>query len=801
MSYLCSTLRSLLQAIGITALEVAHQATPVIDGELDTKRFIDRLRHPSDGLPVEILDYLVPIIRSSVSRKYFPGWFEHDEVLNRPLVTALNEWVAFRNNRPAHGVLDGPLTSEWASKSATLIERILESAPDTLPAITSTGLTVLIGDVVIPIATPLVVDEKAIVVGEVSSHKGIWRIRAQLLSWIDARELTIDLPPNNVFASDDQSIDKFRWKEVHHHQGSKLVLHNVPVRQTPNFVGRKKEQEKLTRWLEETNEWSTCLVYGDGGFGKTTLVLEFFNNLLDASLDGNLPLPSIISFYTAKRTKWTEEGLVHFRGISGAMEDGVRELMYSLYPVLGKEWYKLHGRALIDKAAGELKAQKFSRDDVLLIIDNAETLATSSQDAEELAEFLSRVGKSVGRVVITSRRRELMAAVPIQVSQLSEPEALLLIEKLGKDIGARAIMQAGEARLRRTCEQVMHKPLLIDTLVRYIARSGSSIDDGLNHILGKTNDQLLEFLYEDAWERMNPSVQEVFVVLVMLATPLDSKSVGEACREAEVLHSEFISSLEETYFASLVDHGDTYDLEIVELAKKFFIRKKSGLSKESADRLEKVAFKVDKLANERFEIERDYRQDRVAEAFQSDYAKAAKIAVMKKDYGAARDNFDLALLEEPLNSALHERYASFLLRSLGKAEVARPLGERAVELGPESADAWLTLGLIQYKLGKLEEGDVALDKAKKFGKADALCHLRKAIARYHVAKREPYSKRAPKLLKEAEALVDLSLRSANERDFYYKKNRNEATKYAALTRSLLTKINRREALAENASEA
>ncbi len=801
LSYLCSSLRSLLQTIGITGLEVARQAAPSIDGELDIGRFVDRFGHPSDGLPVEMLDYLVPIIRSSVSRKYFSGWYEHDEVLDKPLVTALNEWVAFRNNRPGHGVLDGPTTSEWASKSAALIERILEKASDTLPVVGSTGLKAQVGDVVIPIATPLVVDGKAIVIGGVASHKGIWRIRAQLLSWVDARELTIDLPPDNIFSSGDQVLDKFRWKEVPHLHGSKLVLHNVPVRQTPNFVGRKKELDKLTRWLEETNEWSTCLVYGDGGFGKTTLVLEFFNSLLEANLEGDLPVPSIISFYTAKRTKWTEEGLVHFRGISGAMEDGVRELMYSLYPVLGKEWYKIQGRALIDRVAGELRAQKFTRDDVLLIIDNTETLATSTQDAEELAEFLSRVGKSVGRVVITSRRREVMAAVPIQVSQLSETEALLLIQKLGKELGARAIMQAGEPRLRRACKQIMHKPLLIDTLARYIARSGSSIDDGLNHILGKTNDKLLEFLYEDAWERMNSSVQEVFIVLVMLATPLDSKSVGEACREAEVLHSEFLSSLEETYFASLVDHGDTYELEIVELAKKFFMRQKSGLSKESAGRLEKIAFKVDKLANERFEIEKNYRQDRVADAFQSDYAKAAKISVMKKDYIAAKDNFELALLEEPLNSALHERYASFLLRNLGKATLAQPPAEQAVQLGPESADAWLTLGLVQYKLGKLEEGDIAMDNARKFGKADALCHLRKAIARYHVAKREPYSKRAPKLLKEAEVLLELSLRSANSKDFYYKKNRQETTKYAGLTRSLLTMINRREAIAENAPEA
>lgn len=465
--------------------------------------------------------------------------------------------------------------------------------------------------------------------------------------------------------------------------------------------------------------------------------------------------------------------------------------------MLGKEWFTLDGRALIDKVATELRAQKFSRDDVLLIIDNTETLATSAQDAEALAEFLSQVGKIVGRVVITSRRRELMAAVPIQVSQLSEAEAVALIQKLGSELGARAVVQAGEPRLRRSCAQVMHKPLLIETLVRYIARSGAGIDDGLNHILGKTNDQLLEFLYEDAWERMSPAVQAVFVVLVLLVTPLDSRSVGDACREAEVLHSEFLSSLEETYFASLVDHGGMYELEIVELAKKFFLKKKDVLSKESADRLEKIAFRVDKLANERFEIERDYKQDRVADAYQSDYAKAAKIAIIKKDYSLAKDAFELALLEEPLNAALHERYASFLLRNIGKETLALPPAERAAELRPESADAWLTLGLVQYKLGRLRDGDASMDKAQKFGKGDSLCYLRKAIARYHIARREPYSKRAVPLLKQAQQLVENSLRAASAKDFYYRKNRQEAEKYAALVRSLLTMINRRAVNTEN----
>jgi hypothetical protein len=91
-----------------------------------------------------------------------------------------------------------------------------------------------------------------------------------------------------------------------------------------------------------------------------------------------------------------------------------------------------------------------------------------------------------------------------------------------------------------------------------------------------------------------------------------------------------------------------------------------------------------------------------------------------------------------------------------------------------------------------------MDRAQKFGKGDALCYLRKAIARYHIAKREPYSKRAVRLLKDAERLVENSLRVASAKDFYYKKNRQEAEKYAALVRSLLTMINRRVVNTENA---
>lgn len=794
--YLSAILRSLLQAVAITSLETALKATPTIDDELNIRQYLDRFGQPSDGLPVEILEALVPTIRSLVFRRFIDGWFEKTEESNQSLAVALNEWVEFRNKRPSHGVLDASIITAWSKKTADLIQRILRTTEDCLPKISGAAFISQIGDVVIPITLPLVIEGQALVIGKISCRKGIWKMQGQILSWTNARDVIVDLNPGNLFANDSQIVEKFKWSEVACGTKTKLVLSNIPVRQTSNFVGRKKELEKLAEWLRDVIDSRTCLVYGDGGFGKTTLVLEFFNGLLEDGVEEENVLPSVISFYTAKKTKWTEEGLVHFKGISDAMEDGVRELIYSLDPVLGKEWYKVEGRSLIEKASARFAQEGFTRDDVMLIIDNTETLATSQQDAEVLAEFLAQVAKKIGRVVITSRRRELLAAVPISVSQLSESEALQLMQRLGGDYGARAVVQAGESKLRSACNQLMCKPLLIDTLVRYIARSNSGIQEGLEQILRKTSDELLEFLYEDAWARMNRLVQEVYMVLVTLASPIDGKCIGDVCIEIGVLHAEFQASLGETYFASILDHGDSYDLEIVELAKEFFRKKKKRLPLGDTERIENIAFKVDKLATDRYEIKRSFLSDRVADGFRSDYAKAAKIATIKKRYDEAIDSYELALLEEPLNGALHERYASFLLRNLGRAPDALQYAQRATELDPNSADGWLTLGLVKYKLNDLPGGDDAIDRAKSFGKTDQLCMLRKAIARFHSAKLEPYGRRAIPLLKEAEMYVDKAIRAPDSKDFYFLKNRQEADKYKTMIRTLISRINRREVISD-----
>lgn len=103
--FLCLTniLRSLLQTISISALELSKSETSTDD--IDISGLVDRFKKPTDGMPVDIIDKLTPHLRSQFDKSIFPGWYEKDKASGKSLSTLLQEWVVFRNKKPGHGVL------------------------------------------------------------------------------------------------------------------------------------------------------------------------------------------------------------------------------------------------------------------------------------------------------------------------------------------------------------------------------------------------------------------------------------------------------------------------------------------------------------------------------------------------------------------------------------------------------------------------------------------------------------------------------------------------------------------------
>ena len=125
LSFLTSVLRSLLQTVVVTSFELIRAKTP--SDEIDLLEFSNRFRKPVDGLPVEILDNVVPFLREYVAPQLVSGWFEITKSSKTPLSKQLKTWVEFRNKRPGHGVLDDKISSEWAAKTEKIILECLDA--------------------------------------------------------------------------------------------------------------------------------------------------------------------------------------------------------------------------------------------------------------------------------------------------------------------------------------------------------------------------------------------------------------------------------------------------------------------------------------------------------------------------------------------------------------------------------------------------------------------------------------------------------------------------------------------------
>lgn len=790
--HLQSVLRSLYQAAAITALEIVRELTPQPEDDVSISALVRRFSQPSDGLPVEVLEACTPVIRSYVARTYNTGWFEPGGSDGTTLARDATAWVSFRNKKPGHGVVSKADIEEWAPRLAALLRRSISCLTPALPQISPSQTIAHVGTYELVVQTPLTLGGQPIVISAVEPRKGVWKLEGQTVEWECSKSFTTDLPPNSMFEEMTSNFpEKFDIRTIDVNGQNALVFSNVPIRQTSVFEGRLKELDTLFNWLNDSDGLRHCLVFGDGGIGKTTLTLEFLNRILESSETLSGKPPSVISYYSAKMNRWSDQGVVNLRGVSDAMEDCVRELMFVLTPVLTKDYYKLSGTALIDRVASEFNQQGFSRDDILLVLDNTETLANSPNEVTEFSVFLKQVGKRLGRVLMTSRRREFVAFEPLQISSLSEAEAVSLMRRLADEYVAIAIKQAGEATLRRAAKQLTNKPLLIDTLVKYLARSPVGIDQAIDQVFRKTNDQLLEFLYDDAWLRITELQQDVFLVLVSAAVPLDNLSVGDACVLVGIQHVEFQKALDETYFGNVTDYGDRYELQIVELAGRYFQKQLQHRSEADRRRIHDFALKVDAQANHRQRAELNYRQDRVAEAFRGAFAKAAKIAAQQGDLGSAEENFRLALEDEPMNAALHDRFAWFVLHRCHRADDARKLAERAIELDPRSADASLTLALCWYRLGELRKGDDEMERARNKGKPQSLCALRMAIARFYVVKDAPYAREAQERLREGKGLIGQVIKALVPEDRFFSKNMQEARKYERMFFDLEYKIRTR----------
>jgi tetratricopeptide (TPR) repeat protein len=504
----------------------------------------------------------------------------------------------------------------------------------------------------------------------------------------------------------------------------------LPERTTDSFTGRSEQLDELKEWAID-EESRSCLVYGDGGYGKTTLVLEFLHRVLEEEQEMEWK-PTLILFYTAKRWQWGINGLEPISaGQPHLMEllAFIHLLFFGEYP--GSDFYRLEVVQAASKLQGRIKNElKVERKDILIVIDNAETLIESDEERTRFGKELKEVSRRVGRVILTSRRYEQLGADPIGIDALSEQEAVEFLRDRALKLNIHLVRRAKDEEILSALNKLERRPIVLNAFANALSDPAvKKIDQAADRVAGMLRKDLGTFLFADTWARLGPGVRRLLLLMTRIGDSHESQSlricadiVGVSVQAAEL-------ALQETGgIASQINvQGDlqlTFSNNFLEYAKEKNVKLADGTVSPSDVEINKARTQYSAY----LKGTRSYTGDRIAAAFRTPQAKAAHRARHEGDFDESKRLFELAIMVDRDNGWLWDRYAYFLFHDIRDNEDALHKSVMAVELLPMEGEVWLTRGLIEARLGHVRECEKSLERAEAQGIAWQRCAIQRAWA-------------------------------------------------------------------------
>jgi tetratricopeptide (TPR) repeat protein len=522
----------------------------------------------------------------------------------------------------------------------------------------------------------------------------------------------------------------------------------LPERTTESFKGRGGEQASLSEWMNDEGA-RVCLVFGDGGVGKTTLVVEFLHRLLEEDPDLGVEWkPKLVTYYTAKKWRWglggvelISAGQPHLMGLIAH----IHQLIFGKLPP--EDFYRLTAAQAAMRLQQSMKLEMgIERSDHLIIVDNAETLIASDREIEVLGKELTEIARRVGRIIITSRRREALEAAPVAVEALDRLDAVALLKERGALLSIKAIKKASDAELLTLVTELECRPLVLEALIQALTESATvNLKAAKERVTGMLRRDLGEFLFADAWSRYSQDVKILMLLLTRMGDVIDAQQLSICADIVGVSLQLAEEALDESSgIASVVriDGG----LE-VSFSQSFLAFAKDRIAGSGADKRPTSADVESAQARYRRYVRAagTISGDRVASAFRTPLAKAAYQARKDGDMIEALKLYRQAILVDRDNGWLFDRFAYFLFHDERDYPAALQQAMRATELLPDEGEVWFTRGLVESRLGLFRQTEVSMDKAQGLGIGKIRCSIQLAWA---------YLKARPKQLSLASQQVN-----------------------------------------------
>ena len=417
---------------------------------------------------------------------------------------------------------------------------------------------------------------------------------------------------------------------------------------------------------------------------------------------------------------------------------------------LDRSWYDKAPKEVIQKLAGLQAQMRVKRDDHLIILDNTETMAKNDADIRALGSQVNELSKHVGRVILTSRRREQIEACPIQTESWSSEEGMEFLKKRGRTLQCQSIIVAGPSTLKGYSKALNNKPIALEVFAQAASAPGESLERSFERVQRMQRQDLGQFLYDDAWGRLAPEMRHVMLLMSRIGDVIDQYIIQLCCRMANVNVAAASEAIEESKGIGTV----TKIQGILQVAFN------PEFSNYCAERTELLDGKTVPLPEDVSWIQKRYREfvidasaqvrDRHTRAFLVPSARAAWKSYQDGNIDQAFQHYEAACSEDPDNGYLYDRFA-YALFSQRQFEPALDKAKRATALLADEAEPWFTQGMIRARLGHGGEALKDLDRAKTLGKPEHLCELQRAYA---------YVYSDPKDLERARRSVERSLKLA-----------------------------------------
>jgi len=479
-------------------------------------------------------------------------------------------------------------------------------------------------------------------------------------------------------------------------------------------------------WADDPDS-RKCMVWGDGGVGKTTLVVEFLHRMLEGTADVEWK-PEIITFYTAKKTRWGLRGLEQISAQDIGVADVTLDIARMLTsPTLDKSWYEKSPKEVIQKLSGLLAELKIGRDNHLIVLDNTETMAKSDADIQSLAIQVNELSRRVGRVILTSRRREQIEALPIQTENWTEIEGGEFLQKRGAALRCESILQAGDSTLRKYSRLLINKPIALEVFAQAASGQGIGLENAFQRVQRMQRQDLGQFLYDDAWARLAPELRRVLLLMSRLGDSHDQYLMQLCCQRTNVTVAAASEAIEESKGIASISRFDS-TLQVT-FSPEFY--------NYCIERFELIDGKKTPTDDDVDWVKRRYTEfmdsassqviDRNIRAFRVPAARAAWKNFVDNRIDPALEYYELASMEDPENGWLFDRYAYSLMK-MKKLSLALKQSQKAALLLPADPEIFFTKGMIESRLGNADEALIDLENAAQFGKPRHLCEMQKAYA-------------------------------------------------------------------------